>query len=337
VIVLKVLVVGLGSMGKRRIRNLLSLGYKDIIGFDIRKDRRNEAEKKYGINTVSSISQALKNNPEVMIISTPPDKHSKYANIAIQQNIHFFTEVNLFSQDVKNHIKKLKTKKIVGVPSCTMIFHPVITKLEQLIRNNTIGKILTVHHHYGHYLPNWHPWEDYRSFYVSKKQTGAAKEIVPFELVWLLHLFSNIKSVFGNIEKISNLHSNIDDIYQILLKFKNGVQCVLVVDVFSQPSFSETKIIGEKGTILCYYNKLMLKISHGKKWKTTKLIMKRPEKGYIGNVIADAIYEKEIRSLFDCINKKKKYPLSFSDEFKILKVLDKIELSNKLGKRIILK
>ena len=46
---MKVLVIGLGSMGKRRIRNLLKLGYKDIIGFDIRTDRINEVNKKYHI------------------------------------------------------------------------------------------------------------------------------------------------------------------------------------------------------------------------------------------------------------------------------------------------
>ena len=42
---LKIIVVGLGSMGKRRIRNLLKLGYCDIIGFDPRNDRRKETRK----------------------------------------------------------------------------------------------------------------------------------------------------------------------------------------------------------------------------------------------------------------------------------------------------
>ncbi len=40
---LKFLVIGLGSMGKRRIRCLQSLGHTDMIGFDIRNDRCEDA------------------------------------------------------------------------------------------------------------------------------------------------------------------------------------------------------------------------------------------------------------------------------------------------------
>ena len=48
---LKILVVGLGSMGKRRIRNLVKLGHRDILGFDTQKLRRNESSRKYKIKT----------------------------------------------------------------------------------------------------------------------------------------------------------------------------------------------------------------------------------------------------------------------------------------------
>jgi len=59
---MKVLVIGLGSMGKRRIRNLLKLGYKDIIGFDIRIDRINEVNKKYHIKSYFDLDDALAEN-----------------------------------------------------------------------------------------------------------------------------------------------------------------------------------------------------------------------------------------------------------------------------------
>ena len=46
---MKFLIVGLGSMGKRRIRNLQALGHVELAGFDIRKDRRDESKEKYDI------------------------------------------------------------------------------------------------------------------------------------------------------------------------------------------------------------------------------------------------------------------------------------------------
>ena len=334
---MKILVIGLGSMGKRRIRNLLKLGYTDIIGFDPHKDRRDETTKKYLIPTVSNINDGLEKNPTVMIISTPPDLHATYANLALEKNINFFTEVNLSSKEIKNIVKKLNNKSIVGVPSCTMLFHPVMKKLKNLMRQKSIGKILTVYHHFGQYLPDWHPWEDYRNFYVSKRETGAAREVVPFELVWLTSLFSDVKSVYGSIDKVSKLNADIDDLYQIILEFKNGVRCVLIIDVVSRPPFSETKIIGEKGVILCDYNKGVIRLSKGKEWKTLKLKMGIRAKGYKGNTSAESLYEEEMNIFLDTVKGRKKYPHPFHNELKILQTLDAIEISNKKGKKIIIK
>ena len=87
---MKFLVIGLGSMGKRRVRNLITLDQKDIIGFDPRKDRCVEAEQKYSIKTYQNFDKAIMTKPDAIIISTPPDLHSKYAKIAIEKETHFF-------------------------------------------------------------------------------------------------------------------------------------------------------------------------------------------------------------------------------------------------------
>ncbi len=333
---LRVLQVGLGSMGKRRIRNLQELGIKDIIGFDPKEERRKEAQRLYHIQTVSDITEGLKKNPNCMIISTPPDLHYKYSKIAIKKNIHFFTEVNLSSSDISKIIEELKQKKVVGVPSSTMLFHPIIKQLGKLIKKKTIGKPLTVYHHFGHYLPNWHPWEDYRNFYVSKKETGAAREVVPFELVWMSHLFSDVYSVYGDIDKISTLEANIDDIYQILIEFVNGIKCTFIVDVISEPAINETRITGNKGMIYCDHNTGTIKIGKGSKWKEIKIETGKIAKGYKGNTPSDSIYVEEMKSFLDAI-KKSSSRHTFDDELKILRVLDAIELSNKQAKKIIIR
>ena len=268
-------------MGKRRIRNLLKLGFKDIIGFDATTSRRTETGKKFHILTESSIKDALKHKPNVMIISTPPDKHLDYVKIAIKHNIDFFTEVNLISEHVKKIIKLTQKTSLICSPSFTMHFHPLIKELKKLLQKNTIGKILIIQHHSGQYLPNWHPWEDYRKFFVSKKITGGAREMVPVELVWLTYLFDEIKSVTANVGKISNLDVKIDDMYQVLMKFKSNISCTLTVDVISIPSFRETKIIGEYGTILCDFNNGTLKILKEKTVKNIPLKLGNIAKGYV--------------------------------------------------------
>ena len=334
---MQILVIGLGSMGKRRIRCLQKLGLKNIVGFDPRNDRRHEVEKLYKISTVANLDDGLDKDPTCVIISTPPDLHYKYALIAIRNNIHFFTEVNLSSTDVKKILQKLTKKSIIGLPSSTLLYNPLIQKLHKIISKKQIGKPLTIYHHFGHFLPNWHPWEDYRDFYVSKRHTGAAREIVPFELVWLSHLFSNIKSVYGSIHKVSSLQADIDDLYQIIIEFSSGVQCILVIDVISDPAFSETKIIGDKGAILCDHNKGIIKIGKNSKWKTIKINSGEVAKGYKGNTPSESLYVEEIRNFINSIKKNKKPNYTFTDELKILKVLDAIETSSRKSKKISIK
>ena len=184
-------------MGKRRIRNLQNLGQNKIIGFDVRKDRREESKKKYHIETYADVDEAINQKPDLIIISTPPDLHLKYVEIAIKNKIPFFTELNLISKDVKKIITCLEKSKIKGFPSCTFYFHPVVLKLKQLLQKKSIGKIILVSHHTGQYLPNWHPWEDYRKFFVSKKETGGAKEILAIDSIWLSNIFGKIEKIEG--------------------------------------------------------------------------------------------------------------------------------------------
>lgn len=333
---MRILIIGLGSMGKRRIRNLLKLGYSDIIGFDTREDRRKETIKKYNIKIISNVDDAFEKKPDIMIISTPPDLHLKYANLAIKNGINFFTEVNLLSKDLIKIIKKAERRSILAYPSCTMRFHPVVKELKKILDRKLIGKVLTVFHHTGQYLPYWHPWEDYRKFFVSKRETGGARELVPVELVWLTFLFSEIKSVYAKVDKISNLDADIDDIYQIMLEFKNKVLCILLTDVVSIPPIKETRITGENGTIFCNFNEGIIKIYKQKKWHIIKIKMDKAAIGYKGNTPPESLYEEEIRSFLNAIAKKGRYPHTLHDELKLLHVLDAAEKSSKSGKKLIL-
>ncbi len=334
---LKFLVIGLGSMGKRRIRNLLKLGYTDIIGFDLREDRCLESEKEYGVTTFNDFSLAITQSPNIFIISTPPHLHEEYIDYAIKNKISFFSELNLFSNVVKKSIQKMNNISITACSSSTMRFHPIVKKLKNLLDNKIIGDIFLINHQVGHYLPNWHPWEDYHDFFVSRKDTGGAKELVPVELNWLTYLFSDIDSVVGNVTKVSNLDVNIDDVYQAILNFDKNISCTLTIDVFSKPSFKETKIIGEKGIILVDFQKGEIKINKGKKWKIINVKLNKVAKGYLGLTPPEKLYEDELNSFLKFINNKTSMIFTLENELKLLRVLDAIEKSSKINKTIKIK
>ena len=334
---MKFLIVGLGSMGKRRIRNLQKLGIKTILGFDIRKDRLDECSKKDGIPTFSDISEAIKEKPDAMVISTPPDLHLNFVKIAIKNDISFFTELNLILSDVQKIqrlVKKVKSPK--GFPSCTMLFHPMVIEIEKLVKNKAIGKIYLLRHRVGHHLASWHPWEDYREFFVSKKNTGGARELMQVELLWLTRLFSDLKEVSSKIGKISNLGIDIDDYYMVNLVFKKNILGQLLIDVFSKPSKKEIEIIGEKGTLKCDFNSGEILILKNKSTIKKKIHLGTVAKGYKGTTPPENLYENEMKQFINAINHKRKYPFSFNDEIKLLQSLNNIEKSSKKNRHLII-
>lgn len=332
---MKFLIVGLGSMGKRRIRNLQNLNAGEIIGFDLREDKRKEAEERYKIKTFEDFEKAMAEDPDALIISTSPDLHMKYAMIAAKENKHFFTEASVVDEGMEELIKLIKDKNIVAAPSCTMRFHPAIKKIKELVEERAVGRPLVFTHHSGQYLPDWHPWEDYRKFYVAKRETGAAREIVPFELMWLTWLLGDVEEVCCIKGKVSELDVDIDDTYQVLLKFKNGVFGHLLVDVIARAPVRFFRLLCDEGTIEWSWIPNVIRVfrASDKKWEEHPVDEGPPEKEYIAG---ERMYIEEMEHFVRAIQRKEKYPYTFEEDLKILKILQAAERSSDSGKRMIL-
>ncbi|WP_140142752.1 Gfo/Idh/MocA family protein, partial [Vibrio parahaemolyticus] len=227
-----------GSMGKRRVRNLLALGNIDVFGFDVRADRNEEASSKYQITTFDDVQKAFEDvKPEVVVISTPPQLHMTYANMCFDARVPCFIEASVTDiEEIRELGKKALEASLVIAPSCTMRYFPGPKKVKELLEQNVIGSPLSVNYQTGQYLPDWHPWEDIQDFYVSKRESGGAREIVPFELTWLNDLFSHdVKALASAVAKQTDMNADIDDIYHCLLQYDSGVLLNLTVEVISRP------------------------------------------------------------------------------------------------------
>ena len=326
---MRFLVIGLGSMGKRRIRCLKKLGYNDIIGFDIRKDRLNEAQNLYNIKATDEIEKI--DNIDAVIVSTPPDKHKEYVLWAVRQNIPVFVEASVIlehSKEIKQHLIKNKLREDLIYPSCTLKFHPVIRDIKKLINSEEWGNFLNFSYHSGQYLPDWHPWESILDFYVSKKETGGAREIVPFELTWLCDIFGYPEDIVGFFGKTINLGCDIDDTYSIIIKFKHGYG-TLLVDVVSRYATRNIIINLEYAQITWNWNENFFKLydARNKRFITFYQTVGETMVGYNKNIIED-MYLEEIEYFIKAIKGEESFPNTLEDDIKILELLYIVEKSN---------
>ncbi|MDX4059299.1 Gfo/Idh/MocA family oxidoreductase [Aliarcobacter skirrowii] len=247
---MKVLQIGLGSMGKRRVRNLQYLGIRNIIGYDTRNDRLDEASRLYNIEVVNSLDVIDFKDITHIIISTPPDKHSEYVELALNLNKHVFIEASVVDDQYNDLIERAKNQKHIIAPSCTMRFDPLNQKVKEVLDSKLLGKNIFLQHHFGLYLPYWHPYESIKDFYVSKRTTGAAREIVPFDLVYISWFIGKPQGrISGLITKTDNLDVDIDDIYSLQYQTEDKCHVQFTIDVVSKKAYRTTRIVCENGSI----------------------------------------------------------------------------------------
>lgn len=323
---MKFLVVGLGSMGKRRIRNLQYLKAGEIVGFDPRQDRRDEASEKYGVTTYGDFEEAFAAvDPDALIISTPPDLHVRYAKIATARDRHWFAEASVVSNEMDELLELCRQHpKVVAAPSCTLRYHPSVQKVKELVDSGNFGKPLLFTYHSGQWLPDWHPWEDYRTFYVSKRETGACREIVPFELTWLTWILGPIQRVTAMRNKLSTLDCDIDDAYHVLCQFENGMLGHVLVDVIARYPVRHLRLCSENGTIEWDY--MQKQVRHydaaSQQWTTHGEPLPIQEPGYVAT---ENPYIEEMKDFVRACNGEKPWGYTVEQDHANLELLAEIE------------
>jgi predicted dehydrogenase len=329
------LVAGLGSMGKRRVRCLKALGHEPIYGFDLRADRRKEAEDRYGIRTFADIGAALAAaKPHALIISVPPDAHHIYMKLAAERGIHFFVEASVVDTDMAVIARQSAAARIVAAPSATLRFHPGVHRIRELVRGGALGKISNVIYHCGQYLPDWHTYEKVGDYYVSNPLTGGAREIVPFELTWLTDIFGMPKKVSGNVRKTITIAGaeRIDDTYNCLLDYGDFL-AVITVDVVSRSATRRLTVNGAAQQLYWDWsrNRVELYDPVKGKWEGTGYQMGQAEKGYNEN-IGENMYIDELRSFIDATLGKGRFVNTLADDHAVLKLLYAVEEAERTGR-----
>ena len=326
---MKFLVIGLGSMGKRRIRNLQALGHRDVAGFDPRADRRNEATDKYSIVAYPDFSASVEAFcPDALIISTAPEHHMAYAWEGFERGLSCFIEASVVEAErILELYRHTEETPVLMAPSCTMRYSAGPKKIKELIQAGVIGQPLNVNYQVGQYLPDWHPWERIEDFYVSVRETGGGRELVPFELTWLNDVFGKPEPLACVKAKLTDMSADIDDIYHCLLRYPGGMLANLTVDVISRPQATrELRVLGTEGEIVFSADENCVRYTNtgSPDWQRFDLGGGTVEQGYIN---PEEPYIAEMRDFVEAVSQrdKKLYPNTLLDDYHTLQILYRLE------------
>lgn len=323
---MNILVVGLGSMGKRRISLIQEL-YPDfvVVGVDKRDDRVKNVLEQFQIPCLNSIEMAHeKYSIDTAFVCTAPLAHNAIITECLQNRWNVFTELNLVSDGYGKNIELAKKNRCKLFLSSTFLYREEImyikNKVEMYQRWNYI-------YHVGQYLPDWHPWENYTEFFVGDKRTNGCREIMAIEFPWLIQTFGKITNTHVQADKMTDLNINYRDNYTIQIEHENGNKGIMIIDVVSPVAVRRLEIYREQQYIRWNGTPDSLYEYDAEKdfLKQIQLYVSEEHRPGYRTFIVENAYKNEIIEFMEMILKDKQPQYSFEQDLEVLKLLDRIE------------
>lgn len=324
---MKVVVIGLGSMGKRRIRLLSEHKGIEIFGIDSNKERCQDVIDKFGLKCYASIEEAVKlESLDAALICTSPLSHAAIIKECLQNNIHVFTEINLVSDGYEENMKLAKEKNLVLFLSSTFLYQSETLKIIEQVKSSNVSK-LNYMYHVGQYLPDWHPWESYNNYFIGNPRTNGCREILTIDLPWIVTAFGNIKDVKVLKNKNTELNINYNDNYLIMLEHESGAKGFFAADVVARKAVRHFEVYGEDLHVTWDGTpETLLGYDIVKKEDVQLLADTSTEhiEGY-SNLIDENPYRDELNAFLSAINDGKEPMWDFEKDLALLNVIDEIE------------
>lgn len=293
---MRILVVGMGSIGQRHIRNLRAIRDVEIIAYRSRGQPLPEDLQGDWLREFSDLDAALGEDPVAALICAPPAVQVESAAIAAKAGCHLFIEKPISDclDGLEALVAEVKRRELSTLIGYNLRFHPQLQRIYLLISEGRIGQVTSIRAEVGQYLPDWHPKEDYRLGYSARRDLGGGAILdLIHEIDYVHWLGGAVSRIACFADHVSGLEINCEDTAEILLDFEAGSIGSIHLDYIQRTLGRSCKVIGEGGTIKWDFSedKLELFEVSDPQWQVFNDV------GFDRNTM----YIEEMRHFLDCI------------------------------------
>jgi len=341
---MKFLFVGLGSIGQRHLRNLQALlgqqaeflafrsrGIHRVIteSMDVLEGVR--LEEHYSLRVFHNLDEALSERPTAVFITNPTALHIPIALKAAEAGCHLFIEKPLSHslEGVEELRGKVQEKGLVAMVGYQFRFHPCLQEVKRLLEGGAVGRPLLARLEIGEYLPDWHPYEDYKESYAARKNLGGGVVLTQsHEIDLVLWWFGMPEKVFALGGKWSDLEIDVEDLASVLIECRLGGSPIAVhlqMDYLQKPSVRSYKIVGQRGKIIADPLRNLVKLE----------TLRGEERYYkVGGVQRNTLFLKEVWTFLRCLREGKRPPVNLEEGVKSLRIARAILKSMEKGEAV---
>lgn len=327
----RILIVGLGSIGKRHLRLAREL-FPDA---DIRVLRHQECVSvpEYASGCFSDLELAICFAPQIAVISSPATFHMETALPLARAGVHLLIEKPL-SASLNGVSQLLEVSCEQGAALLTgynLRFLPSLQLFRDLIKENMLGRVLSVRCEIGQYLPSWRPDTDYRQSVSARHDLGGGVLLeLSHELDYLRWVFGEVDWVKATLSRQSSLEIDVEDTAHLILGFEpatDGYQLVGTVnmDFIRHDTTRLCTAVCEKGSLR--WNGLTGVIEQfdigEKEWR--EIFRHQHQR--------DDSYMAEWKHFLECITEQNRPLITGKDGLQVLRIINSARIASESGQK----
>lgn len=331
----RILIVGLGSIGRRHL-NILRIMFPHS---DIRILRRTYSDviPELANGVFSDINHAISFAPNFAIICNASSYHIPCAQILSEAGIHLFVEKPI--SDSLNGIQKLidtcSKNQLTLQVGYNMRFLPSLQFFRNKLAEKLIGTVMGIRSEVGKNLIAWRPGVDYRKSVSANKFLGGGVLLeLSHEIDYLRWIFGEIDWVMASLSQQSKLDIDVEDTANLILGFHQDVTTRSVIgslgmDFVRHDSVRTCTVTGETGSLRWDGNLGSVEFYDPSKNKWSHIFINENE--------MELSYRKELTHFIECVTKGLKPLIDGLDGFFTMKVIAAAKRSSELKIRVFTK
>ena len=311
-----ILIIGLGSIGSRHFKIINNLRPDININLLRRKESKENNLEKSANKIFYDIEEALKENLDAVIISSPSSMHINQAINFLDLNIPIFIEKPISSnlEDCLKFKKLAEKKKAFILVGYVLRYSKILNEYKKLIEKNIIGKHLYIDIKYSSFLPDWRKNIDYKKSVSSKQSLGGGVLLeLSHELDYANWLFGPLDELKAIRKNTNQLEIDVEDIVKIIAKNKNECLLNFHLDFCSKITKRYCCLYGSKGYI---------KLDFIKNKISSKLDIEKKEKSYKIESNYNDMYIKQMEHFFKCIEYDKVPKITLEETTEIMRIIE---------------
>lgn len=251
----RVLIVGLGSIGRRHLR----LARELLPAADIKVLRHQPTNEipEYANGCIFTVEDALAFLPHIAVIASPAPFHISTAQALAAAGVHLLIEKPLSASlnGVTQLLETCQEQRAVLLTGYNLRFLPSLQRFRELIGEGLIGNVLSVRCEIGQYLPSWRPESDYRQGVTANRELGGGALLeLSHEIDYLHWIFGEIEWVTSTLSRQSDLEIDVEDTAHLILGFApqvDGHQLIgtLNLDLIRHDTTRACVAVGKNGSL----------------------------------------------------------------------------------------